>query len=117
MPSDLPRRTARETSSTEQPLRVVVSDEGSEDMFSVIQNSDENRATFREKPTRHQPPCKKDARGCQPLPLDNLYTLYDESRFDLDLPDPGNHRPWYHLNWSSPVSLRRNQHRLTRSQR
>ena len=117
MPSRSSKRPAREAPAGNSPLQIIVRDDEADDVFSIVQNVQAIQAVLPKKPTRSRGGQRKNAQNDHTPPLDNLYTSYNKSPFRLDLPDPGDHRPWYHLDWSSPMSLRLNQHKLTRSQR
>ena len=117
MPSNSSERPVLDTPGGNRPLQTIVRDDEADDVFSTVQNVQATQAVLPKTSARPRNGQRGDAQGHHTPPLDNLYTSYIESPFRLDLPDPGDHRPWYHLDWSSPVSLRRNQHKLMRSQR
>lgn len=104
------------TSPCNRPLRIVVRDDEA-DAFSTPTNKKPTQAASSKKPVKKGASNQHGTCGDHGPFLDNLYTSYIAPSFHPNPPDPGNHRLCYHLDWSSPASLRRNQHKLTRAQR
>lgn len=117
MPPSLPKRIPRDPPHPTPPLRLVVRDDETAEVFSTIQHVEDTQVARPTRTPRQHGEQREEAVGHQPPSLDSLYTSYIKAPFDLDLPDPGDHRPWRHLNWSSAMSLRLNQHKLTPFQR